>query len=98
MQHLQKNREGVPPLSCKVSQLVTTHPSPNPTRPYRRNPFPIIHLRALSVTHGVYPATSNLPTQTLPFFSTSSKHPTHSTALNFIPFLHLFPSSRYTRS
>ena len=92
----KKTGRGVPRLSCKVLQLVTTHPSPNPTRTYRRNSFPFIHLRTFSVTDGVYTATSILPAQTLPSFSTSSKHPAHSNARNFIPLLRLFHSSLYT--
>lgn len=93
----KKTGRGVPPLSSKVLQLGTTHPSPNCTRPCRRNPFPLIRLRTLSVTQGVYPASSSLPTQTLPSFSTSSKHPTHSTARNLFPFMRLLHSSLYTR-
>lgn len=93
----KKTGRGAPPSSRKVLQLVTTHPLPNCTRPCRRNPFPLIRLRTLSVTHGVCPATSSLPTQTLPTFSTSSKHPTHSNARNSIPFTRLLHNSLYTR-
>ncbi len=92
----KKAGEGVPPYIRKVLQLVTTHPSPNPTRAFRRNPFPLIRLRAPSVTHEVYPPTSSLPTQTLPSFSTPSKHPTHSNARNSISFTRLLRSSLYT--
>ena len=87
---------GCPSSSPKVLQLATTHASPHSTHPCRRNPFSLIHLRTLSVTHGVYHPLSTLHTQSLPYFSTANGRLLHSGARNSIPFLHLFHTSLYT--
>src|SRR6185437_10633781 len=97
MQHLQKNREGVSLFSCKVSQLVTTHSAPNSTRACRCNPFPLLRLRTVSVTHGVYPPRVHSPHPN----SSRCFHIQHASGtqqrLNSIPFLRLFHSVLHSR-